>query len=170
MSLTFTIVGIAGIPRTIGILVPIFFFLGLVFGRILVGYIINDLLGQRSFVEKMKRVLIYGAGSAGQQLALSTRHYPGIYLLEFIDDDKRLRGQRLNDIPVFHSSDLIVQVGRLVVSDILLAVSRMQRSMRKKIVDELQQLSVYVQPKPSSEALRALQKSARSFKKCRCLR
>lgn len=148
MSLTFTVVGIAGIPRTIGILVPILFFLGLVFSRILVRYVISDLLGQRSFVGEMKRVLIYGAGSAGQELALSTRHYPGIYLLGFVDDDKRLRGQRLNGIPVFHSSDLVVQVGRLRVTDILLAVPSMRRSMRKKIVDELQQFTVHVQTLP----------------------
>lgn len=148
MTLTFTVVGIAGIPRTIGILVPILFFLGLVFSRILVRYVISDLLGQRSFVGEMKRVLIYGAGSAGQELALSTRHYPGIYLLGFVDDDTRLRGQRLNGIPVFHSSDLVVQVGRLGVTDILLAVPSMRRSMRKKIVDELQQFSVHVQTLP----------------------
>ena len=148
MTLTFTVVGMAGVPRTIGILVPILFFLGLVFSRIMVRYIISDLLGQRSFGGETKRVLIYGAGSAGQELALSTRHYAGIYLLGFIDDDKRLRGQRLNGIPVYHSRDLVEQVGRLRVTDILLAVPSMSRSVRKKIVDELQQFSVHVQTLP----------------------
>jgi len=114
----------------------------------MVRYIISDILGQRSFGGETKRVLIYGAGSAGQELALSTRHYPGIYLLGFIDDDKRLRGQRLNGIPVFHSSDLVVQVSRLGVTDILLAVPSMTRSMRKKIVDKLQHFSVHVQTLP----------------------
>ncbi len=151
MTLTFTVVGMAGVPRTIGILVPILFFLGLVFSRIMVRYIISDLLGQRSFGGETKRVLIYGAGSAGQELALSTRHYPGIYLLGFIDDDKRLRGQRLNGVPVFHSSDLVVQVARLGVTDILLAVPSMSRSKRKKIVDELQQFSVHVQTLPQMQ-------------------
>ena len=75
---------------------------------------------------------------------MSIRHYPGIYLLGFIDDDKRLRGQRLNGIPVFHSSDLVVKVGCLGITDILLAVP----SMRKKIVDQLQQFSVHVQTLP----------------------
>ena len=148
MTLIFTVIGIAGTPRTIGILVPILFFLGLVFSRITVRYVISDLLGQRSFGGETKRVLIYGAGSAGQELALSTRHYPGIYLLGFIDDDKRLRGQRLNGIPVYHSSDLVVQVGRLEITDILLAVPSMKRSMRKKIVDDLQKFSVHVQTLP----------------------
>ena len=148
MTFTFTVVAIPGVPRTIGILVPILFFLGLMMSRIMVRYIISDLLGQRAFGGEAKRVLIYGAGNAGQQLALSTRHYPGMYLLGFVDDDKRLRGQRLNGSPVYHSSDLTTQVQRLGVTDILLAVPAMSRSMRKKIVDSLQQFSVHVQTLP----------------------
>ncbi len=148
MTFTFTVIAIPGVPRTVGILVPILFFLGLMMSRIMVRYIISDLLGQRAFGGEAKRVLIYGAGNAGQQLALSTRHYPGMYLLGFVDDDKRLRGQRLNGSPVYHSSDLTTQVQRLGVTDILLAVPAMSRSMRKKIVDSLQQFSVHVQTLP----------------------
>ncbi len=148
MTLIFTVIGLPGVPRTIGILVPILFFLALVMSRILVRYIISDLLGQRAFGGDTKRVLIYGAGSAGQQLALSTRHYPGMFLLGFIDDDSRLRGQRLDGSPVFHSSELASQVERLGVTDILLAVPSMSRSKRKGIVDDLKQFSVHVQTLP----------------------
>jgi FlaA1/EpsC-like NDP-sugar epimerase len=119
--------------------------------RILVRYIISDLLGQRAFGGETKRVLIYGAGSAGQQLALSTRHYPGMYLLGFVDDDRRLRGQRLDGSPVFHSSELASQVERLDVTDILLAVPTMSRSKRKGIVDDLKQFSVHVQTLPQMQ-------------------
>jgi FlaA1/EpsC-like NDP-sugar epimerase len=148
MTVTFMIISVPGVPRTIGILVPILFFVGLVTSRIMVRYIISDLLGQRAFGGETKRVLIYGAGNAGQQLALSTRHYPGMFLLGFVDDDKRLKGQRLDGSPVFHSSDLADQVTRLGVTDILLAVPTMTRSKRKKIVDELKQFSVHVQTLP----------------------
>jgi FlaA1/EpsC-like NDP-sugar epimerase len=148
MTMTFTIMAVPGVPRTIGILVPILFFLGLMTSRIMVRYIITDLLGQRAFDGEAKRILIYGAGNAGQQLALSTRHYPGMFLLGFVDEDKRLKGQRLDGIPVFHSSDLAAQVERLRVTDILLAVPTMSRTQRKKIVDELQQFSVHVQTLP----------------------
>lgn len=113
MTLILTVIGLPGVPRTLGILVPILFFLALVISRIVVRYIISDLLGQRAFGGETKRVLIYGAGSAGQQLALSTRHYPGMYLLGFVDDDRRLCGQRLDGSPVYHSGDLAAQVERL---------------------------------------------------------
>jgi FlaA1/EpsC-like NDP-sugar epimerase len=148
MTVTFTVMSVPGVPRTIGILVPILFFMGLMMSRITVRYIISDLLGQRAFGGEAKRVLIYGAGSAGQQLALSTRHDPGMYLQGFVDDDSRLRGQRLDGSPVFHSADLKAQVERLGVTDILLAVPSMSRSKRKRIVDELRQLSVHVQTLP----------------------
>jgi FlaA1/EpsC-like NDP-sugar epimerase len=148
MTVTFTVMAVPGVPRTIGILVPILFFLGLMMSRITVRYIISDLLGQRAFGGEAKRVLIYGAGSAGQQLALSTRHYPGMFLQGFVDDDRRLRGQRLDGSPVFHSHDLKDQVERLGVTDILLAVPSMSRSKRKRIVDELRELSVHVQTLP----------------------
>jgi FlaA1/EpsC-like NDP-sugar epimerase len=148
MTLFVTVIGLPGVPRTLGILVPILFFLALVMSRIVVRYIISDLLGQRDFGGETKRVLIYGAGSAGQQLALSTRHYPGMYLLGFVDDDRRLRGQRLDGSPVYHSRDLAAQVERLGVTDILLAVPSMSRSKRKGIVDELKRFSVHVQTLP----------------------
>jgi FlaA1/EpsC-like NDP-sugar epimerase len=148
MTLILTVIGLPGVPRTLGILVPILFFLTLVMSRIVVRYIISDLLGQRAFGGEMKRVLIYGAGSAGQQLALSTRHYPGMYLLGFVDDDRRLRGQRLDGRPVYHSGDLAAQVERLGVTDILLAVPSMSRNKRKDIVDELKRFSVHVQTLP----------------------
>lgn len=148
MTLVVTVIGLPGVPRTLGILIPILFFLALVMSRIVVRYIISDLLGQRAFGGETKRVLIYGAGSAGQQLALSTRHYPGMYLLGFVDDDRRLRGQRLDGSPVYHSRDLAAQVERLGVTDILLAVPSMSRSKRKGIVDELKRFSVHVQTLP----------------------
>ncbi len=148
MTLIVTVIGVPSVPRTLGILVPILFFLALVVSRIVVRYIISDLLGQRAFGGETKRVLIYGAGSAGQQLALSTRHYPGMYLLGFVDDDRRLRGQRLDGSPVYHSGDLAAQVERLGVTDILLAVPSMSRSKRKSIVHELKRFGVHVQTLP----------------------
>ena len=151
MAVVFTFIGVSGVPRTIGILVPILFFLALVMSRIVVRYIISDLLEQRAFGGETKRVLIYGAGSAGQQLASSTRYYPGMYLLGFVDDDSRLRGQRLDGSPVYHSGQLASHVERLGVTDILLAVPSMSRSKRKSIVDDLKRFSVHVQTLPQMQ-------------------
>ena len=77
-----TAFGIAGVPRTVGVLLPLIFFMLLAWSRIVGRYILFDLLGQNDFGGETKRVLIYGAGNAGQQLALSVKHYPHHVILE----------------------------------------------------------------------------------------
>ena len=148
MVTIFSIVSIPGVPRAIGLLVPILFFMGLALSRITVRYVINDLLGQFNFGGEMKRVLVFGAGDVGQQLAMSMRHYPGMQLVGFIDDDKRLKGQKLDGAPVFYPTDIADCVERRGVTDILLAVPTMSMSRRKKLVNHLKQFNVHVQTLP----------------------
>ena len=53
-----------------------------------------------------KRVVIYGAGSAGRQLATSLISGDEYYPVAFVDDDKTLNGVVIQGIKVFLSSDL----------------------------------------------------------------
>ncbi len=144
----FTFIGVAGVPRTIGVLIPILYFILLAISRIVARYILFDLLGQRDFGGDMKQVLIYGAGSAGQQLALSMRHYPGMQLRGFIDDDQRLDGQKLDGHRVYFSGALDSLVAKRGITDVLLALPSISRSRRKKIVGELQRFRLHVQTLP----------------------
>jgi FlaA1/EpsC-like NDP-sugar epimerase len=98
-------------------------------------------------------VLIYGAGVAGRQLAASIQHEPGMQLRGFIDDDDRLDGQRLDGHPVFHASHLSSVIGRLEITNVLLAMPRLTRAQRKKIVENLEQYSVHVQTLPNVQQL-----------------
>lgn len=148
MATIFTGISVPGIPRAIGFLVPLVFFLGLAMSRITVRYVINDLLGQHLFGGELKRILIFGAGEAGQQLALSMRHYPGMQLLGFVDDDKRLSGQKLDGIPIYDASETATHIKKLKATDLLLAVPEMNRNRRQKIVRDLEQLNVHVQTLP----------------------
>jgi FlaA1/EpsC-like NDP-sugar epimerase len=144
----FTIYGIQGVPRTIGIILPLVFFMLIALSRIFGRYILADLLGQRAYGGDTKRVLIYGAGGAGQQLALSMRHYPGMLLCGFVDDDKRLDGQKLDSIRVYHSDDMKKIIEKLGISDILLALPSLSRVRRNAIIVELQKFSAHVQTLP----------------------
>jgi FlaA1/EpsC-like NDP-sugar epimerase len=148
VSAIFTLFGVAGVPRAIGMLYPILFFLLLALSRIVARYILFDLLGQREFGGELKQVLIYGAGSAGQQLALSMRHYPGMQLRGFIDDDVRLDGQKLDGHRVYFSGNLDTLVHKRGISDVLLALPAINRSRRKKIVGDLQRFKLHVQTLP----------------------
>ncbi|MGN6689326.1 MAG: polysaccharide biosynthesis protein, partial [Sphingopyxis sp.] len=98
---------------------------------------------------KARRVLVYGAGRAGQQLALSLRHESQVYLVGFVDDDLRLDGQRLDGIPVFGSHRLEEILADTDVDEVLLAIPSASRARRREIIERLQKTDAYVRSLPS---------------------
>lgn len=148
MLAIFTIVSIPGVPRTIAILQPMSFFLLLALSRIVARYLLVDLLNHRNFVGERRRTLIYGAGSAGQQLASSIRLEAGMVLFGFVDDDRRLHGHHLDGVKISHSRHLGALIGTFGITDVLLALPSISRARRKRIVDGLQQYPVHVRTLP----------------------
>lgn len=145
--------GIQSVPRTLGLLQPIMFFLMVAAARLLIRSLLVDLLGRSRFSGQTQRLLIYGAGTLGQQLAASIRSDPAMVLLGFIDDDTRLTGQSLDGKRVYSSADLAGVVERLGATDILLALPRASRRRRREIIDELDHLDVHVRTLPPMREL-----------------
>lgn len=135
------------VPRTMAILHPIIFLMLLASSRITIRFILLDLLNIVS--SKARRVLVYGAGRAGQQLALSLRHESQVYLVGFVDDDLRLDGQRLDGIPVFGSHRLEDILADTDVDEVLLAIPSASRTRRREIIERLQKTNAYVRSLPS---------------------
>ncbi|WP_374525862.1 polysaccharide biosynthesis protein [Sphingopyxis sp.] len=135
------------VPRTLAILHPIIFLMLLASSRITIRFILLDLLNIVS--SKARRVLVYGAGRAGQQLALSLRHESQVYLVGFVDDDLRLDGQRLDGIPVFGSHRLEGILADTDVDEVLLAIPSASRTRRREIIERLQKTDAYVRSLPS---------------------
>ncbi len=153
MVLVFSVVGIAGVPRTIGAIQPIVFFMMVGFSRVTARYLMVDVLGRNRFGGQIKKVLIYGAGSAGQQLASSMRSEPAMQLRGFVDDDKRLDGQRLDGDQVFWSGKLPQTIEKHSVTDILLALPNISRKKRRAIVRQIQEFRVHVQTLPNMKEI-----------------
>lgn len=149
LSALFTFNQVQGIPRTIAMIQPMVFALLLVVSRLFARYILFDLLSQRGFEGTPKRVLIYGAGSAGRQLALSLRHEPGMFLAGYMDDDARLAGQHLDHVRIHHSDDVSGVVHRLAVDAVLLALPSISRARREQIVRQFAEISVQVLTLPA---------------------
>ncbi|TPG12962.1 polysaccharide biosynthesis protein [Sphingomonas koreensis] len=145
----FMVIGVPGVPRTIAIIQPMIFFLLLTLSRIVARYLIVDLLNQRNFTGEEHRTIIYGAGSAGQQLASSIRLEPGMTLLGFVDDDRRLHGHRLDRLTISHSHQLGDLITRHRITDVLIALPSISRARRKRIVDGLQRFNVHVRMLPA---------------------
>ncbi len=138
-----------GIPRTIAILHPILFFGLVASSRILLRSLVVDLVLTGAQDGGVSRVLIYGAGSAGQQLALSLRHEPRVHALGFIDDDIRLARQRIDGLAVYHSQSLEEVIAARDVDTILLALPGASRTRRSQIVEDLRHLNVHVRTLPN---------------------
>ncbi|VAV97919.1 hypothetical protein MNBD_ALPHA04-820, partial [hydrothermal vent metagenome] len=149
MIIIFSVIGVAGVPRTIGVIQPIIFFIMVGFSRVTARYLMVDILGRNRFAGQVKNVLIYGAGAAGQQLAASMRSEPAMRLCGYIDDDKRLDGQKLDGDKVFWSGKLPALIEKYGISDILLALPAISRKKRRTIVDQVQQYKVHVQTLPN---------------------
>lgn len=144
----FSLVGIEGVPRTIGVLQPMILLLLLAMSRIVIRYALIDVLGliHRG---RQQRVAIYGAGRAGQQLGLAFRHESHLVLTCYFDDDYSLAGDRIDGIVIHSSADVGRYIGELGIDEILLALPSATRARRREIVEGMKNHPVRVRSLPS---------------------
>ena len=85
-----------------------------------------------------KRVAIYGAGNAGQQVAAmlnrSDEHFP----VFFIDDDASLSGQIIASLKTYSADQAIRQLKRHHIDEILIALPSVNRVRKSEIVQFLE--------------------------------
>ena len=95
-----------------------------------------------------KRILIYGAGSAGVQLLDSLRQDRNYEVVAFIDDQNRLHGKVINGLRVFASSDLNVVIDNKFIDMIVLAMPSANQKKLRKIVDKIDYVGVRIKTVP----------------------
>lgn len=145
----FTAIGITEVPRTVGIIQPLLLLLFVgasrAFARAWLGDQYQSIL-KRSL---RPRVLIYGAGASGRQLAAAMTSSHELQVIGFLDDDDRLHGHVLNGLPIYNPHDLSSLVTTLNVSDVLLAMPSIGRKRRNEILNHIQNVQVAVRTLPS---------------------
>jgi len=145
----FTAIGVAGVPRTVGIIQPILLLLFVGASRALARFWLGNLyLG---IIKKASRskVLIYGAGSTGRQLVDAMTNSHDMQVVGFLDDDHRLQSQVLNGQPIYNPADLVTLAHELTVSDVLLAMPSLNRKRRNEILSQIRMARVAVRTLPS---------------------
>lgn len=149
----FTVIGVASVPRTVGIIQPILLLLCVgasrAFARVWLGEHYLRILKRSS---RMK-VFIYGAGNAGRQLAAAMVDSHEMQLAGFLDDDDRLHGHVLNGQPVYNPSDLNNLARTVNVRIVLLAIPSLSRRRRNEILDQIRSAHVEVRSLPSMNEL-----------------
>lgn len=145
----FTVIGIQDVPRTVGIIQPILLLLFVGASRAFARVWLNE--QYRSILNRSARskVLIYGAGSNGRQLATAMDNSHEIEVIGFLDDDDRLQGHVINGLPIYNPADLTNLVISLSINYVLLALSNVNRKRRNDILNLIRMAKVSVRTLPS---------------------
>jgi FlaA1/EpsC-like NDP-sugar epimerase len=144
-------VNVTGFPRSI----PVYYWLELTLlialSRMAARWLI---LCGTSNGERKQAVVIYGAGSAGMQLAASLAQNNETQVLGFIDDDERLKKHWIQNFRVLGTRSAIVKMrkkhGGLTV---LLAMPTISQADKKSILNYLEDKAVNVRTLPSMDDL-----------------
>ncbi|MCV2450816.1 polysaccharide biosynthesis protein [Acinetobacter johnsonii] len=125
----------AFIPTSIPLMFGFMMFAWVWFSRGIIRFIV------RSYVQAgipKKRIAIYGAGNAGQQVAAtlnrSNEHLP----MMFIDDNPSLSGQNIGGIDVYLPEAALKCFAKLRIDEILIALPSVGRSRKSEIVKFLE--------------------------------
>jgi FlaA1/EpsC-like NDP-sugar epimerase len=98
--------------------------------------------------ETTKKVVIYGAGSAGLQLCNALQQGMEYRPVAFIDDDKSKQGTILNGLRVYKPRKLDKLKAEFEVDEVLLAISSLTPARRGEIVHSLVSYNVKVKTIP----------------------
>lgn len=145
--------GIKGVPRTV---LPLNWLNMMLlvggsrfFARWWLGEVYLNLGGGRGIKNPSKKnVIIYGAGSAGVQLASALGYGRKFRPVAFIDDDVRLHKQKVNGLRIYPLGSLRYLIERHQVSDILLAMPSANRARKSEIIRSLEPFAVHVMSMP----------------------
>lgn len=131
------------IPRSVPIIYALLLALSVAGTRL----VFRGLVAQAQF-KRIDSVLIYGAGSAGRQLAQALRSSSQYQAVAFIDEDLTLVGSSLMGLRVYSMTSVVELIQRKHISRVLLAVPAASHQRRKQILEALAPLPVEVRTVP----------------------
>ncbi|MFN0186988.1 MAG: polysaccharide biosynthesis protein [Aquabacterium sp.] len=144
----FTLIGVPGVPASVGLVQPVLMVMGVIGARILARYWLGGFYRGKRRVAGLPRVLIYGAGAAGRQLAAVLNASLELIPVGFIDDDTTLQGNAINGLTVHPPKGLSPLVEKYDVTDVLLAIPSAGREQRNQIINALAPLGLRVRTLP----------------------
>jgi FlaA1/EpsC-like NDP-sugar epimerase len=144
----FTLWGVDGVPRTVGLIQPMLLLLLVGASRAAARVWLGGLYHQQLRKASLPQTLIYGAGNAGRQLASAMATSPEIRVVGFMDDDDRLHGHVLNGLPIYNPADLAEILSISPITNVLLALPSVSRQRRNEILNALKRHKVAVRTLP----------------------
>ena len=140
--------GVSGIPRSVIIINALMALLVIGGSRAFARWLLVVTAFSEDEQRQRTRVIIYGAGDAGRQLALGLQHSHEYKLFGFVDDAKDLQGRELIGVTVVDCSSLPSMVERYKITDLLLAIPSASRAERNRVLGELRSLPLRIRTLP----------------------
>ncbi len=150
-SLAGFMVAIEGIPRSVILInwVLLLLFIGGI--RLLAFWYFSN-VSKRSNLNS-KKVIIYGAGSAGRQLSVALNHSNEYQSVAFIDDNNSLHNRKIGGIKIYSPDDINIVLEGFDVSEVLLAIPSAPRRRQNEIISSLEPYPVMVRILPGVSSL-----------------
>lgn len=145
----FAVIGIDGVPRTVGILQPVLLFIAVGATRWSARFLLGSGGKTELFGRHRRRVLVFGAGAAGRQLAAALSSGHEMRVVGFVDDDRTLQHNILNGVPIYSAVNLADLIDELSVDDLLLAAPSSSRQRRRELVESVEGTNVVIRTLPS---------------------
>ncbi len=141
------------IPRTVSplnwVLIMLFIGSSRFCARCWLGEIYFRLGGSRiNKVVGKKNVVIYGAGSAGAQLAAALEQGREFKAVAFIDDDALIQDMKINNLKIHSLASLNLLIDRYQVSHVLLAMPSVSRARIGELIRMLEPYKIHVMSMP----------------------
>ncbi|MEZ2902681.1 polysaccharide biosynthesis protein [Acinetobacter terrestris] len=104
----------------------------------------------KTFAKKQtrKRVAIYGAGLAGQQIAAALNRSDDYLPVCFIDDKKSLQAQSLSGLKIYSPKRAATKFGKFAIEEVLLAMPSVGRARKKEIIESFDSADVKIMELP----------------------
>ena len=116
-------------------------------------FMLRGVLRKIGYNSDAKSVAIYGAGSAGIQLASSLIHGYEYAPMFFIDDDESKWHTTLHGIKVYAPHELAKASHAYHISEVLLAIPSVAASRRREIIQNIENAELYVKTLPGIAAI-----------------
>lgn len=138
--------GVDGLPQAIPLLYWLLSLVLISFSRFFARWILWQPLRKRF---SGRQVLIYGAGSAGRQLAASLRSGHDLFPAGFLDDDENLHGKDIDGLRVYAPNQISDLIDRFDISDVIVTLPSATNARRREVVEFLENYSVSVRILPA---------------------
>ena len=149
----FTAISVPGVPRTVGILQPLLLLIAIGLSRMWTRYWLGNAYQRLLNRSALAKVLIYGAGASGRQLAGALANSSELNVVGYLDDDRHLHGSIMAGLPIYNPGDLAALVESSGIRDVLLALPNAARQRRNEILENMRTARVTVRTMPDLTAL-----------------